>query len=101
MIAEAIRELLLAGMLLVTAAGLYALCYALGRLTGRRWLVRCSYGFAGLHVLGAVGMIVPDHLDPFWKSVVALMGIALLVVPPAMWWVVVTMHERIEAERAR
>jgi hypothetical protein len=88
----AIRDLLLSGMLLVTAAGLYACCYALGRLTGRRWLVRASYGFAGLQLVGMLGMIVPGHLDPFWKYLVAFTGVALLAIPQGMWWLVVTVH---------
>jgi hypothetical protein len=99
--AGVIRDLLLSGMVLVTAAGLYALCYALGRLTGRRWLVRASYAFAGVQLGGVLGMIVPDHLDPFWKALVALMGLVLLVIPQAMWWVVVTLHAHHHADPAR
>jgi hypothetical protein len=95
--ATVIRDLLLSGMLLVTGAGLYACCYALGRLTGRRWLVSVSYGFAGLQLIGVLGMVLPDHLDLFWKCLVAFTGLSLLAIPPAMWWVVVTMHAHHQA----
>jgi predicted MFS family arabinose efflux permease len=98
--ATVIRDLLLSGMLLVTGAGLYACCYALGRLTGRRWLVRCSYLFAALQMLGVLGMILPGHLDPGWKYLVAFTGLALLAIPQAMWWVVVTMHAHHHADQA-
>lgn len=91
---QVIRDLMLSGMLMVTAAGFYAMFYALGRLLRSPGLVRFSYLFALLQALGALGMILPNYLDPFWKYLIAFSSIVYLFVPQGMWWVVTTFHER-------
>lgn len=94
MISGTIRDLMLCGMLMVSAAGFYALFYALGRMLAQPWLVRFSYLFALLEALGALGMILPGYLDPFWKYLIAFSALVYLFVPQGMWWVVTTFHER-------
>lgn len=56
MTSEAVRDLMLYGMLMVSAAGFYAMFYALGRMLGRPSIVTFSYLFAALQALGALGM---------------------------------------------
>ena len=77
MTSEAVRDLMLYGMLMVSAAGFYAMFYALGRMLGRPSIVTFSYLFAALQALGALGMILPPYLDPFWKYLISKLA------PPA------------------
>ena len=64
MTSEAVRDLMLYGMLMVSAAGCYAMFYALGRLLGRPSIVTFSYRFAALQARGALGMRLPPYLIP-------------------------------------
>lgn len=94
MTSEAVRDLMLYGMLMVSAAGFYAMFYALGRMLKRPGIVAFSYLFALLQALGALGMILPSHLDSFWKYLIAFSSVVYLFVPQGMWWVVTTFHEK-------
>jgi len=94
---QVIRDLMLSGMLMVTAAGFYAMFYAMGRLFERPGLVRFSYLFALLQAVGALGMILPSYLDLFWKYLIAFSSVVYLFVPQGMWWVVTTFHAKEEA----
>ncbi len=100
MLSETLRDLMLYGMLMVSAAGFYAMFYALGRMLERPGLVRFSYLFALLQAIGALGMILPNYLDPFWKYLIAFSSLVYLVIPQGMWWVVVTLHQAHEPEHA-
>lgn len=79
---------------MVTAAGLYAALYALGRLLGNRALKNLSYAFAVLEVLGAIGMVYPDFLDPLWRALILVSAVVYLFLPQVMWRVVTTVHRR-------
>lgn len=94
MSSEAVRDLMLYGMLMVAAAGFYAMFYALGRVLGRPSVVALSYLFALLQALGALGMILPSHLDSFWRYLIGFSSLVYLFVPQGMWWVVTTFHEK-------
>lgn len=94
MTSEAVRDLMLYGMLMVSAAGFYAMLYALGRMLERPAIVSFSYFFAALQAAGALGMILPPYLDPFWKYLIAFSSVVYLFIPQGMWWVVITFHEK-------
>ncbi len=94
MTSEAVRDLMLYGMLTVSAAGFYAMFYALGRMLERSSIVAFSYVFAVLQAPGALGMILPPHLDPFWKYLIPFSSVVYLFIPQGMWWVVTTFHEK-------
>lgn len=94
MTSEAVRDLMLSGMLMVSAAGFYAMFYALGRMLRRPSIVTFSYLFAALQALGALGMILPPYLDPFWRHLIGFCSLVYFFVPQGMWWVVTTFHEK-------
>ena len=92
--ATVIRNLLLSGMLLVTAAGLYAALYTLGRMLESYRLRNCSYVFALLVILGAVGMVRPNFLDPVWKVLILFSAAVYLFAPQGMWRIVTAFHKQ-------
>jgi hypothetical protein len=92
--AEALFFAVLSGGVMVLAAGLYAVLFALGRLWRRKSLLRASYVLALLALLAAFGMITSVALPPFWQLLVGLSAVAYMVLPPVMWRVVTRLHRR-------
>ncbi len=94
MLADVLYKLMLYGFLMVLFAGFYAILYALGRLQNLPFLIKVSYGFGILQFISGLGMIGINYLDILWKIVIFVSIIAYLFIPPIMWRVVVTFHQK-------
>ena len=97
-IAQMVGAIIIYGFFFVLTAGLYAMVYAMGQLFEKPWLVRLSYVFAGAELLSALGMVATGYLDRFWVGLIVFSALIYLVIPQAMWWVVVNFHKEHESE---
>jgi ABC-type glycerol-3-phosphate transport system permease component len=75
----------IAGALVVLFGALYALAFALGRLSGRRDLVCLGYGFFALLVVAALTLADALHLTGIWQVVTAVILAGYLLAPHAIW----------------
>ena len=84
--------IMIASMLMVAFAGLYALLYGAGKLFKNPKYIRFSYIFAAAQFLMALVIAYIDFLDVFWKILILISAVIYLFIPQGMWWVVHTSH---------
>ncbi len=98
-IAQAVGTIIIFGFLFVFFAGLYAAFYTAGKMFEKPWLTWLGYIFAVIQFASAMVMVTTDFLDRFWVNLVIFAALAYLVIPPAMWRVVLAFHRQEEEAR--
>lgn len=88
----------LAGAVIVTAGGFYALFFALGRLNDIRWLNLLSYASYLILVLATVVLAQALLLKGFWLLVIAVMLLGYFFAPRAIWWLCVGTHQHSDSK---
>jgi len=73
-----------AGAAVILAGGAYALCFALARARGGRWLPLSHVAYLGLVVAVATLAWALD-LRGFWRGVACLMVVGYFVGPRLIW----------------
>jgi len=93
-IAQVVGAIIVYGFLFIFFAGMYATFYPLGKMFQKPWLVWIGYVFAVAQFVAAIAMALTGYLDPFWVKLVIFTTLAYLVIPPAMWRLVLAFHRQ-------
>lgn len=91
--------LLAAGFFYILSAGAYAFTYTYGRMRSMNRVKLFSLLFVALMLYCAYLMISSPVFTSFWKTLLTVATFTYLIVPRAMWWVVVRIHNA-EREKA-
>lgn len=93
-IAQIVGTIIVYGFLFIFFAGMYATFYPLGKLFQKPWLMWIGYAFAVAQFVSAMIMVSTGYLDAFWVTLVVFTALAYLVIPPAMWRLVLAFHRQ-------
>ena len=84
---------IIAGGLVVVFGGVYAACFAFGRLFRKASLMLAAYGCFAL-LIGAVYVLATSlHFSGFWNVLMVLLLIAYFVAPRMIWRLTAATHE--------
>lgn len=84
---------IIAGALVVLFGGVYAACFAFGRLFRKSSLMLAAYGCFAL-LIGAVYVLATSlHFSGFWNVLMVLLLIAYFVAPRMIWRLTAATHE--------
>ena len=86
----------IAGALVVMFGALYAMAFAIGRLSGSRFLSYLAFGFFAMLAVAVLVLANALHLTGYWQSITVMMLVGYLLAPYAIWKLCIGTHpERI------
>lgn len=75
----------IAGAMVVLCGALYAVAFAIGKLTGLAWLVRLSYLFYGLLAVSVMVLTRSLQFSGAWELLTLFLLVGYLVAPQLIW----------------
>jgi hypothetical protein len=82
----------IAGAMVVMFGALYALAFAIGRLSGNKSLARLAYGFYAMLAVAALILADTLHLTGSWQIITVVILAGYLLAPHAIWKLCVGSH---------